>query len=207
MLIKLDLSKDFDRIRWKYMISLLEAFGFDNLWVTSIMQITSLSLFSILFNGVHSQPFSPTRGIQQGDPLSPFLFVIMAEVMGRYIKASVEDGSHKGLQLHNLQPTPSHSQFINHTLLLNTPMAQEANKLKIILTDFVKASGASLNLNNFPLYFFNTPIEIQNHISQLLDIPNSSLSSNYLGVPLTGASTCKLSWDNLLISISNRLSN
>jgi hypothetical protein len=144
MLIKLDLSKAFDRISWKYMSSLLEAFGFDNLWVAWIMRLTSSAFFSILVNGVPSQPFSPSRGIRQGDPLSPFLFVIMAEGLGRYIKASVEEGSLKGLPLHNLQPAPSHSQFVDDTLLMNTPTAQEANKLKTILTDFVEASGTCL---------------------------------------------------------------
>lgn len=98
------------------------------------MQLTSSTFFSILVNEVLSQPFPPTRGIWQGDPLSPFLFVIMDEGLGLYINASVEDGSLKGLPLHNLHLSPSHSQFVNDTLLMNTPTTQEANKLKTILT-------------------------------------------------------------------------
>jgi hypothetical protein len=207
MLIKLDLSKSFDRISWQYMCSLLEAFGFDTAWIAWIMQLTSSTFFSILVNGVPSQPFSPTRGIHQGDPLSPFLFVIMAKGLGRYINASVEDGSLKGLPLHNLQPTPSHSQFVDDTLLMNTPTSQEANKLKTILTDFAEASGTSLNLDKSQLYFFNTPLAIQTHISRLLGIPKISLPSNYLGIPLIGAATRNISWDSLLLSISNHLNN
>jgi hypothetical protein len=134
MLIKLDLSKAFDRISWKYMCSLLEAFGFDTTRIAWIMQLTSSSFFSILVNGVPSHPFTPTRGIRQGDPLSPFLFVIMVEGLGWYINASIGDGSLKGLPLHNLQLAPSHSQFVDDTLLMNTPTSQDANKLKTILT-------------------------------------------------------------------------
>jgi hypothetical protein len=111
MLIKLDLSKYFDRISWQYMCSLLEAFGFDKAWIDWIMKLTSSAFFSILVNGVPSHPFSPTRGIRQGDPLSPFLFFIMVEGLGCYINASIEDGSLKGLPLHNLQLTTSHSQL------------------------------------------------------------------------------------------------
>jgi hypothetical protein len=130
ILINLDLSKYFDRISWKYMRSLIEAFSLDNLWVAWIMQLTSSNFSSILVNGVPSQPFSPSRGIRKGDLLSPFLFVIMAEGLECYIKASVEEGSLKVLPLHNLQLAPSHSQFVDDTLLMNTSIVHEDNKLK-----------------------------------------------------------------------------
>jgi hypothetical protein len=187
MLIKLDLSKAFDRVSWQYLRSILESFGFDQQWVNWILNLTSSTFFSILVNGVPSQPFSPSRGIRQGDPLSPFLFVLMAEGLGCYIKSAVLEGSLKGLPLHNIQPTPSHSQFVDDTLLMNTPTAREANKLNSILSDFTEASGMTLNLDKSKLYFFNTPTVIQTHISRLLGIPKSSLPSNYLGIPLTGA--------------------
>jgi hypothetical protein len=151
MLIKLDLSKSFDRISCQYMHSLLESFGFDSHWVHWIMRLTSSSFFSILFNGVPSKPFSPTRGILQGDPLYPFLFVLMAEGLGRYLKTSVLEGYLKGLPLHNIQPTPSHIHFVDDTLLLNTPTTQEAIKLNSILTDFVDALGIALNLEKYKL--------------------------------------------------------
>jgi hypothetical protein len=141
MLIKFDLSKYFDRISWQYMCSLLEAIVLDTIWIAWIMQLTSSAFFSILFNGVPSQPSSPTKGIRQGEPLSPFLFGIMDEGLGRYINASVEDGSLKGLSLHNLQPKSYHSQFVDDTFMMNTPTAQEDKKLKNILTKFSEALG------------------------------------------------------------------
>jgi hypothetical protein len=87
---------------------------------------------------------------------------------------------------------------VDDTLLMNTPTAQEANKLKSILTDFVDALGTSLNLEKSQLFFFNTPLVVQTHISRLLGIPKSSLPSNYLGIPLMSATTRNISWDNLL---------
>jgi hypothetical protein len=148
-----------------------------------------------------------SRGIRQGDPLSPFLFVLMAEGLGRYIKLVVLEGALKGLPLHNIKPTPSHSQFVDDTLLMNSPTAHEAVKLKSILSNFTEASGMTLNLDKSKLFFFNTPMEVQIHISKILGIPRSSLPSNYLGIPLTGAPAKSISWDSLLISMSNRLAN
>jgi len=69
MLIKLDLSKAFDRFSWQYLWANLNSFGFDPHWIKWILNLTSSALFSILVNGVPSRPFSPSRGIRQGDPL------------------------------------------------------------------------------------------------------------------------------------------
>ena len=81
----------------------------------------------------------PTIGIRHGDPLFPIIFVLMEEGSGHYLKASVLDGSLKGLPLQNIQPAPSHSEFFYETLLLNNLRAQETAKLNFILIDFVDA--------------------------------------------------------------------
>jgi hypothetical protein len=91
--------------------------------------------------------------------------------------------------------------------MMNTPTTQKANNLKTILTNFVEASGTSLNLDNSQLFFFNASMAIQTHIYRLLGIPKSSLPSNCLVIPLTGAAIHIISWDNLMLSISNHLNN
>jgi len=131
----------------------------------------------------------------------------MAEGLGRYIKSANQDDSLKGLPLHNVRPAPSHSQFVDDTLLMNSPTAQESQKLNSILSDFTEASGMTLNLDKSKLFFFNTPIPVQLHISRILGIPRSSLPSKYLGIPLTGAPAKSISWDSLLLSISNCLAS
>jgi hypothetical protein len=207
MLLKLDLSKYFDKLRWKYMKALLSYFGFNKDWVSWIMKLISSTFFSILVNGVPSHPFSPSRGIRQCEPLSPFLFVIMAQGLGHYIKGSIQNGSLQGLPLHGLQPTTSHSHFFDDTLLMNTPTTQEEIKLSSILSDFSEASGTTFNPAKSQLFFFNTHVEIQQHLSQLLNTPVYTLPSCYLGLPLSESTAINISWDSLILSITNRLSN
>jgi hypothetical protein len=131
----------------------------------------------------------------------------MAEGLGCYIKAMILEGSLKGLPLHNIHPAPSHNQFVDDTLLMNTPTAREATKLNSILSNFTEASSMLLNLDKSNIYFFNTPVIVQNHLSRLLGISKSSLPSIYLGIPLTREPARSISWDSLLLSISKRLNN
>lgn len=86
ILLKLDISKAFDKLSWNYIQKMLLAFGFSSTRTRWIMTLISSPSFSILLNGSPSKPFRPSRGIRQGDPLSPFLFVLMAECLSRLLK-------------------------------------------------------------------------------------------------------------------------
>jgi len=88
MLLKLDLSKAFDSISWDYIQKILTAFGFAPSWVRWIFNLLSSTFFSTLINGIPSATYRPSRGIKQGDPLSPFLFVILAEGLGRSLTSA-----------------------------------------------------------------------------------------------------------------------
>jgi hypothetical protein len=157
MLLKLDLSKAFDKISWEYMQAMLLAFGFDQGWVTWIVNLTSSAFFSLLINGVPSKPFSPSRGIRQGDPLSLFLFIILAEGLSRSIHAAIETKLLTGLSLHGISPPISHSQFVDDTLLMGSPTVREANSLLDILQTFSDASGLDCNKDKSQI-FFSTPL-------------------------------------------------
>jgi hypothetical protein len=200
MLLKLDLSKAFDKLSWSYLNSTLLAFGFDPNWVSWIVNLTSSALFSILINGVPSKPFSPSRGIRQGDPLSPFLFIIMAEGLSRTIKEAITDHSLSGLTPHGISPPISHSQFVDDILLMGMSTAREALCFRSIIDLFCEASGMEVNLSKSQVFFFNMPIEIQNHLTQILGFTRSVLPSVYLGIPLIDNPLRNTSWDSLLSS-------
>ena len=89
MLLKHDMSKAFDKISWKFLKVVLVAFGFSISWANWVLALASSAFFSILVNGSPSTTFSATRGILQGDPLSPYLVIILAKGLGRFINAQV----------------------------------------------------------------------------------------------------------------------
>lgn len=95
------------------------------------MSLFSSSLFSILVNGSPYNTFKPSQGIHQGDPFSPFLFILMDEMMGRTIKAGSQKEILKGLDLHDDAPL-THQQFVDDTLIYH-PLVKETNFFKEIL--------------------------------------------------------------------------
>jgi len=204
MLLKIDLSKDFDSISWEYLQKILRAFGFAPSWIRWINNLLSSSFFSILINGIPSPTFCPSRGIRQGDPLSPFLFVILAEGLGRSIKSAILSHNLKGLAFHH-GPAVSHQQFVDDNMLFGHPSVQEARSFKSILENFSNASGALINKVKSQIFFFNTPPSTQRAIARILGFTIASLPSKYLGAPLIASALKHSSWNSLLEKLEARL--
>lgn len=92
MLMQLDLSKAYDKVSWHYLEAIPTTFSFAKKWIIWILALIKSTRFSILVNGAPTAQFTPSRGIRQGDPLSPFLFVILMEGLSRLIRKAKEDG-------------------------------------------------------------------------------------------------------------------
>eukprot|EP00253_Pinus_taeda_P014609 PITA_14609 len=108
MIMQLDLSKAYDKVSWKYLEVVLGAFGFCRTWIKWILALIKSPRYSILVNGAPSILFTPLRGIRQGDPLSPFLFVILMEGLSRTIARKKSEGTIKGLQPIRSLPATTH---------------------------------------------------------------------------------------------------
>jgi len=96
---------------------------------------------------------------------------------------------------------------VDDTLLMSSPTVREANSIQEILQTFSDASGLDCNKDKSEIFFFNTPPQIQRHISDILDFKRSSLPSKYLGIPLIDNALQNSSWELLLSSFSKRLSS
>jgi len=160
MIIQLDLAKAYDKLSWSYIRAVLRAYGFDHNWIRWVMALVSTTGFSILLNGAPSRTFMPSKGLRQGDPLSPFLFVLMMEGLGRAIKTTNAEGRIQGLKLTLDGAVNTQQQFVDDTMLQGTPTVREAKAIKQILNNFSMAASTEVTLNKSNFFFFNTNITI-----------------------------------------------
>ena len=92
----------------------------------------------------------------QGDPLSPFIFILMVEGLSHLLQSKAKSGELRGIHLMDTMDAQTHQQFIDDTMLMGHPSVQEARSFKKCLTLFTKALGLVVNPNKSQIFFMNT---------------------------------------------------
>uniref|UniRef100_A0A8I6X233 Reverse transcriptase domain-containing protein n=1 Tax=Hordeum vulgare subsp. vulgare TaxID=112509 RepID=A0A8I6X233_HORVV len=90
---KLDLAKAYDRVEWVFLEEAMQKMGFHARWISWIMKCVTSVRFSVMLNGELLEQFLPTRGLRQGDPLSPYLFLLVADGLATIFNREVQSGS------------------------------------------------------------------------------------------------------------------
>lgn len=184
MLIKLDIKKAYDKVGWRFLCKCLEAFGFSKSWINLIFECISTPMVSILVNETPEGFFNISRGLRQGDPISPFLFIIMAKALGRTITTEKERGNIDGITITSQLDPTTHQHFVDDTLLYGSSSRKEERIFKKILETYTKASGQEINSNKSKIFFFNTDRETEKDICGTLNFKIGALPCKYLGLPL-----------------------
>lgn len=97
--LKLDMAKTYDRVSWMFLIQVMRRFGFGEVWLDMIWRLISSCHFSVLVNGKSCGFFKSSRGLRQGDPISPALFIIGAEVLSRSLNLLLSNNSFIGFKI------------------------------------------------------------------------------------------------------------
>ena len=117
MALKLDISKAYDCVEWHFLQRVMEKLGFPVDWIKMVMSCVTTPSFSILINGKPYGMIHPSRGICQGDPLSPYLFLLCAEGFTALLKKAELEGRIKGVSIYRGSPKVTNLMFADDSLL------------------------------------------------------------------------------------------
>ena len=117
MALKLDMSKAYDRVEWSFLRVVMIKMGFNDRWVALVIECITLVTYSLLINREPLGDIKPSRGIRQGDPLSPYLFLLCSEGLHRMIQKATERGEIQGVSIYRNGPKLTHLFFADDSLL------------------------------------------------------------------------------------------
>ena len=133
--IKLDIAKAYDSLEWVFIEQTLTIMGFPTKIVSLIMRCIRSVTFSIMLNGQPSNVFYPQRGIRQGVPLSPYIFILSVEVLSRLINEQRVLGNLHGVSIATNTSCITHHLYADDNLLFCKARPEEALVIKNILKE------------------------------------------------------------------------
>jgi len=184
-LLKIDLAKAFDRLKWDFIAVALTRLQLPTSFINLIYQCISTTTLSILVNGEPTAGFSVTRGIRQGCPLSPYLFVVAINELSISLQHHLQNSRLTGISLGQGCP-PIHSLlFADDLIICGKANLQEAQTIHTALYDFCEQSGQTPNLNKSSILFSkNVPTQVHNQIKSIFPVPDLNPNTLHLGHPL-----------------------
>ncbi|XP_020242621.1 uncharacterized protein LOC109820840 [Asparagus officinalis] len=202
-ILNMDLRKAFDTISWEFIRAMLMGLGFPNTMTEWIMECISSSKFSLALNGGLHGYFQGARGLRQGDPLSPYLFVIGMEYLSRKLSSLNTD---KCFRFHpkcsKLKIT--HLVFADDLLLFSRADMISVLKITACFKEFSLVSGLEENLAKCSVYFSGVDDNIKNQICDFLGFKEGVLPMKYLGLPLSAKGLSYVDCSSLIGKIQDQ---
>ncbi|KAL5552126.1 hypothetical protein UlMin_002302 [Ulmus minor] len=183
--MKIDLQKVYDCLSWKFLNFVLTTFGFHPRWIRWVILCCSTASMTLMLNGAAFRSFRPKRGLRQGDPISPYLFILCMEVISRLINQKVDSGQINGFKLDRHTSTLHHLFFAEDIFLMGKCTVNEGLYFKECLDTFCSWSSQSFNPRKSNIFFNRRASgQILSLVSTLMGFDKISPNSSYLGLPL-----------------------
>ncbi|XP_062088542.1 uncharacterized protein LOC133795108 [Humulus lupulus] len=181
--IKIDISKAYDTVDWNFIEDLLNALNMPSRFVQLVMTCIRSTTYSLLMNGRIQGGFQGAKGLRQGDPLSPLIFVLIMDYLTRSLLHAAQVSKFryhplcKSLKLINLC-------FADDLILLSKGSKQSIRVLSEVLDDFSNTTGLHINVNKSQVFFGGVDPREKGEIIRDLGLAEGDFPLKYLGVPL-----------------------
>ncbi|XP_071740916.1 uncharacterized protein [Rutidosis leptorrhynchoides] len=206
-IFKADFEKAFDCINWNFLLDMLSLMGFGNKWKKWIKSCLSSTSISILINGSPTDQLFPERGVRQGDPLSPFLFIIASEGLNFLLNQAVNNSIIQGVNIGSDNITVSHLQYADDTIIIGKWNKLEVRNTIKILKNFENLSGLKVNLNKSCVYGIGTTKNELTLLASWFGCKEGTLPFTYLGLPIGANMKRQSNWSPIIEKFNKRLTD
>ena len=183
MVLKLDYEKAYDRVSWSFLEEMLETRGFGGRWRGWLRQVVRGGSICIRINDENSIFFKSGKGLRQGDPLSPLLFNLVADVFSRMLMKAARHGLVTGLLPQVVEGGIISLQYADDTLLFLENNMEKACNLKWLLVCFEQMSGMKINYDKSDLLTVGLEEDQANEFARLFCCKKGEFPIKYLGFP------------------------
>ncbi|GMI81726.1 hypothetical protein HRI_001841900 [Hibiscus trionum] len=182
--LKLDMAKAYDRVEWSFLVAVMKKLGFAQQWTDLLMSCISTVSYSIVINGKVGDAFVPTRGLRQGDPISPYLFLLCSEGLSSLLRTASISGSLQGARIARGAPLVTHLLFADDSIIFGEASSSAATNLKNILHTYSQCSGQLINFEKSSLFFSSNVSNMRKgEVCSILNAPVLDNLDKYLGLP------------------------
>ncbi|XP_074298301.1 uncharacterized protein LOC141629154 [Silene latifolia] len=202
------MSKAYDRVRWDFLEAVLVRYGFPQNLITLMMSCVTTVSYEILVNGIPLPQFKPKCGLRQGDPLSPYLFILCMEVLSRNI-----DHAHNLRLIHGIQLVRgvrpiTHLFFADDSVFFFKDKGDTVTRLVHLIKDYCEASGQSLNVDKSRILFSpSTTLVKAQIIMKAFNIRKNNGIGKYLGIPAEFKESKQGIFNALIYHVTRRISS
>ncbi|WVZ49731.1 LOW QUALITY PROTEIN: hypothetical protein U9M48_001062, partial [Paspalum notatum var. saurae] len=200
LVFKLDFAKAFDSVDWGSLLRILEVCGFSTVWCGWINDLLRSSMSAVLVNGVPGRWINCKRGLRQGDPISPYLFILVADVLQALITSS-------GEVHHPLVPSLPCPilQYADDTLLIIPALQEEVQALKTLLDLFSEATGLRINFQKSTMVPMNITMDHAQELQGVMGCKLEGFPQVYLGLPLSNVKLNLSTFGAVISKVDKRL--
>lgn len=191
IIFKVDFEKAYDSVNWGLLKYVMRRMGFDEKWMRWMGACIFKGHVSVLVNGSPMEEVLLQKGLRQGDPLAPFLFLLVAEGLSRMMSRVVELGLFSGFSFQQTK-TISLLQYADDTIMVGKATYQNLWALKAVLRGFELVSGLKVNFHKSCIYGVNVGSEFLLAAGNFLSCSTGNIPFTYLGLPI-GANPRKAS--------------
>lgn len=202
---KIDSVKAYDSVDWRFLKSMLQFFNFNSRWILWIMECVSTAYTSVLVNRSPTREFKLENDLRQGDPLSSFLYLLIAEGLSILVSRATECGIFEAAELGAHRVQVPLLQYADDTVFIGAATTNNALAMKRILRIFEAMSGLRVNFSKSSLMGINANEGILKEMARILTCDRGVIPFSFLGIRV-GINFKRIAeWDHLVQKVKKRM--